>query len=568
VNASAPSTSSFPEHRVSLRVLLATAAMLCLFYALLWSPWWYPLSDSALYLNMARALARGKGFASLRQMHRDVRPMTPLLLFAIMKLRGGIGAMHAVMIALTLLSHALAFLTLRRWFNDRLALLATIATATSWWVYANAFTIMTEPLFLVMVWGAFLALSFVPANSRQRQWMLVFTAALLMAGAWENRVAAALLLPGMIFGLWMSNRDVGRRTRLGWVAVFAIVFAILIWDYRRPAPGMAMAEARQETYHLNFFVGMHHPLIELPASAGRWISESLAAPSGTVFDGVSRRALPLSIALQVAIFLLACVGWRERWRGKHWYAAGMAMYFVPIVIQWGARIKPRYMNPLVPVLFIQLCLGCMWVWGRISTKDRSGHHAPLRSVAPLVLAVLLLLNLGAYGVEFYIRHLTPLNFYDVARRGAFAELIDIGAYVESHAAIDAVIAVNWPPPSSRPPEANFAPDRRIVQFLCDREVAFANADSPPELPKDLSDRAGLYRFLNQVSGDWAIVYYDGNHWPSYHWPLVKSAPQQGVLRWWQLFHRNHATNQWDLINPPPQRDGVRDIPGLNRGWTS
>src|SRR6266404_2543383 len=99
---------------VSRLLLLAIAIAMIVFYSLLWSPWWYPLSDSSLYLNMARGLMQGKGFSSLRQIHRDVRPLTPLLLFGIMKLGGGIGAMHAVMIVLTLLSHALMFLTLRR----------------------------------------------------------------------------------------------------------------------------------------------------------------------------------------------------------------------------------------------------------------------------------------------------------------------------------------------------------------------------------------------------------------------------------------------------------------------
>src|SRR5437868_11537088 len=92
---------------VSRPLLAAIAIALVVMYALLWSPWWYPLSDSSLYLNMARGLMQGKGFSSLRQIHRDVRPLTPLLLYAIMKFGGGIGAMHAVMIALTLLSHAL-----------------------------------------------------------------------------------------------------------------------------------------------------------------------------------------------------------------------------------------------------------------------------------------------------------------------------------------------------------------------------------------------------------------------------------------------------------------------------
>src|SRR5438445_4860434 len=48
-------------------------------YALLWSPYWYPLSDSSLYLVMARALAQGRGIGFMRVIHRDVRPFTPMM---------------------------------------------------------------------------------------------------------------------------------------------------------------------------------------------------------------------------------------------------------------------------------------------------------------------------------------------------------------------------------------------------------------------------------------------------------------------------------------------------------
>ena len=596
------------DRPVSRRTLLLTAILLCLFYALLWSPWWYPLSDSALYLNMARALARGASVESLRQMHRDVRPFTPLLLAGIMKLGGGIGAMHAAMISLTLLSHALAFLTLRRWFDERMALMATVATATSWWVYANAFTIMTEPLFLVMFWAAMLAMSYlvppvpspaegcaprippVRAPAALKQWVLVIAAALLMAGAWENRVAAALLLPGMIFGLWMSNRDISRRTRIGWVAIFVVVFALLVWDYKRPAPGTQIPQAHEETYHLNFFVGMKNPVIQLPVSAGRWIIEGLAATGAVPFDMASQPIRVAAGAAAILILILACIGWWRLWRGRHWYAVGMAAYFVPILVQWGARIKPRYMTPIAPVLFIQLWLGAAWCLRSLSpgtpgerarvrgssgiSNLRSQIAAPLtltlspRSTAgrgdrigTVLLAILLAMNLVPYGIEVYLRHGSSRNFYDLARRGGFAELIDIGGYIKHHAAKDAVIWVNWPPPSSRPPDAVFAPDRRIVQFLSDRDVRFMKADGSGDAEPGSSEQ--LDRFFSEVEGDWAIVYYSRLGWPSYHLPLAGTvAPGSGPC-WWQLYHRSAATHRFEPVDMPRQRDYVRSIPGLH-----
>ena len=40
------------------------------------------------------------------------------------------------------------------------------------------------------------------------------------------------------------------------------------------------------------------------------------------------------------------------------------------------------------------------------------------------LSVVVLLNAVPYGLDLYVRHISRLNFYDVARRGAFAELVD------------------------------------------------------------------------------------------------------------------------------------------------
>lgn len=534
--------------------LWLTAIAITCFYALLWSPWWYPLSDSALYLNMARALMQGKGWDSVRQMHRDVRPLTPQLLFGIMKLGGGIGTMHAVMIGLMLTAHTLTFLTLRRWFAERLALMATVATATSWWVYANAFTIMTEPLFLVMFWAALLALSHLPQAKLTKQWLLVIVAALLMAGAFENRVAAILLIPGMLFGLWMSNQEVCWKLRVGWVSIFILVFAVLIWDYRRSIPGAELAVKNEETYHFNLFVGIKNPIVDLPVSAGRWVIEGLAAAGAVPFEIPTLRVIGSVIA--VLTFAIVCLGWWRMWRGRRWYAIGMAFYFMLIFVQWGARIKPRYMTPLAPILFIQLCHALSGPLPFRSTRAGGGRR---------ILIVLLILNAIPYSVELYLRHGTSQNFYDVSRKGGYAELVDIGAYLQRHSPENAEIWVNWPSPSSRPPDATFAPDRRIVQFLSNREVRFMqpNLDRNVEgtLASGPDDHTKLDPFFKQVEGDWAIVYFNRLRWPSYHLPLLKDVTEP---RWWKLYHRNAAAADFESVDVPRERDYVRGIPGVGR----
>src|SRR5438874_12427115 len=88
---------------VARRTLFIWAVVVTLAYALLWSPWWYPLSDSSLYLSLARSLATGRGFTFQGDAHRLVPPLAPVFLSLIMRAGGGFGAIQAVLTALMLL---------------------------------------------------------------------------------------------------------------------------------------------------------------------------------------------------------------------------------------------------------------------------------------------------------------------------------------------------------------------------------------------------------------------------------------------------------------------------------
>jgi hypothetical protein len=580
-----PLASDRPVPRGLLWGAFALGALL---YALLWTPNWYPLSDSSLYLVMARGLMQGRGIGFLRQVHRDVRPLTPLLIFTIMKCGGGIGTIQAVMTLLTLVSHVLAFLTLRRWFNERVALLAVIASAGSWWVYANAFTIMTEPLFLIFFWGCLLVLSHVPGAPPRKQWALVVLGALMLLGAFENRIAAVLLIPGTLFGLWMQNGGVKPIVRVGWILVFVVIFALAYVEWKRPfakavagqvnnpnaggggAGGiMASAEGESsgpEVYRLNALVDVTNPLVQLPVSAGRWVAEGLAMVSAFPFDGKKPMALQLTAGLCVFIlFLITCAGWFRLIRGQQWYAVGMAAYFFPYWIMWGNRLKPRYMAPILPLIFIQLWAGLtllFWLMQRSSKAGTAEEEPAWRRTAAwtggATLGMVLLLNAIPYGIDFYVRHASRLNFYDVARRGAFAELVDIGAYLEKNTPRDAQV---W---------MNYGPNRRVVGFLSDRDFRVpipakkrGTGDIPVRSP---ADRASLNAYFANIlkadpRAEWAVVFYSQNGWPIYHLPLAKDARTSATPpRWWQLYHREQ--HGFVPVTVPVDREGLRNVPGI------
>lgn len=581
-----PLASDRPVPRTLLYGAFAVIAGL---YALLWCPYWYPLSDSSLYLVMARALAQGRGIGFIRVIHRDVRPLTPMMLYGVIKCGGGIGAMQAVETALTLLAHVLAFLTLRRWFNERVALAGMVATALSWWVYANAFTIMTEPMFLAMFWGALLALSGIPrTTSLGRKWALVVVGALLCVGAFENRIAALLLIPGVIIGLWMQNRrDVNWRTRTGWVLVFVVFFGGALFEWKRPfmkkanftAAGVAaegggggiMASdpgdaPGPESYKVTALVNITNPLVQLPVSAGRWLAEGLAMPAAVPFAAKSMAVQIAAGVFVFGMFLVTCFGWLRMIRGGHWYAVGLASYFFPYWIMWGNRLKPRYMAPILPLIFIQLWAGsAMLLWA--IRKWRNADLEPLQwrrtaaAVGGVLLTGVVAINLVPYCVDVYVRHFSRLNFYDVARRGAFAELVDIGAFLQKNTPRDAQIFMNY------------GPNRRVLGFLSDRDFRLPTPsrkrganDIPIAAPTSHPD---LTNFFNNISrtdrrAEWAVVYYSNKAWPPYHLPLAKEGrTESSPPRWWQLFRREKGTSRWLPVAVPVDRESVRSIPGAH-----
>src|SRR5687768_6350621 len=124
--------------------LVVTAVVVALAYAMMWSPYWYPLADSGLYLSLGRSLADGDGFRYMRLPYKRITPLTPWIIAWTFKAGGGVGAVHGVMIGLLLVGNLFCFLALRSWFNERVALLAAVVAAGQFWIWRNSIFIMTE----------------------------------------------------------------------------------------------------------------------------------------------------------------------------------------------------------------------------------------------------------------------------------------------------------------------------------------------------------------------------------------------------------------------------------------
>jgi hypothetical protein len=325
-----------------------------------------------------------------------------------------------------------------------------------------------------------------------------------------------------------------------------------------------------ETYKMNALVNVTNPFIQLPVSAGRWITEGLAAATEVPFGG--KMPLPVQYAAGIgvfAIFLLTCVGWFRLLREQKWYAVGMAVYFFPLWILWGNRIKPRYMIPILPMAFIQLWAGAVILLWKLRSTQTSSTEADAPRFASLscwvggiLAAGIIALNIPPYAIDFYMRRQTKLNFYDIARRGAFAELVDISSYLQTHSTPDAGIWMNW------------GPNRRVVGFLADRDFQIlpparkrGSGNLPIHSPADRTNLNAYFQSILKLNpqAEWAVVFYDQNSWPSYHLPLAKEGRTATTPpRWWQLYHRERHGGFVPVI-VPVSRERVRNIPGVNVG---
>jgi hypothetical protein len=164
---------------------------------------------------------------------------------------------------------------------------------------------------------------------------------------------------------------------------------------------------------------------------------------------------------------------------------------------------------------------------------------------PTAMAGLIILgNLPTYALELYIRHFVPYDFYDVARQGATAEMIDIGGYLQKHAAPGETIWVNVGGLSQR------------VGFFLSGERIKVPAKIAPKLDPDSEHE--LERFLKAVPGRYAIAFATHAPYPEWHWPINRSGhPKQS---WWRLYERDAATGQFQRVLLPRERSYVRSIP--------
>ena len=214
-----PSPTSGLVERWWRPVAVGVAALVA--RALYWAlvvPTYYALSDASHYQQIARNLAEGRGFAApfpSPVLHATAfrPPLYPMLLGATYKVFGDdVATGRALSVVLGVAVAVLAYLLATRIAGPLAGLVAGGLVAVYPPLLANDTVTLTEPLSLVLLLGAFLALA-----GRRWVWAGVLVGLLVL-----TRASAQYLV--VVVALWLLWQ-IGWRRALGFVGIAGLVVA-------------------------------------------------------------------------------------------------------------------------------------------------------------------------------------------------------------------------------------------------------------------------------------------------------------------------------------------------------
>ena len=549
---------------LSKSALVIFFGVMALAYGLLWSRWWYPLSDSSLYLSLARNMCEGRGYTFLGQAHRDVPPLYPLLLAGLMQISRSFAWLNLVSVVLSWLSLVLMYVALRRWLPPRITLVAVLLTGASYWYFQNATVLLSEPPFLCLIWLAVIGLSRCCKQDRIRPgWLIVGVVAYLLMFA--TRIAGCLLAPGLLLALWYgTTHQINLRRRILVCLIFAITAGAGAWGYfswrdHKPEPAVAKTPIVQQadpklvkSNPASIYRFLLEPkrsrsertLLKSPAKfvkiAGRWLAEGFV---GASYAGFATKSRPLNIiTYTVAIFALSMIllgVFRLALSGCHWLIWPM-IYILPILLRWQFRLKPRYVNPILPLLAVAGLVG-LWTLGQLIARlvgEGSLARIARRLAVPAVVALILAGNLPSYAGEIYVRWFAKAQYYDVARQGAYASMVDAAAHIRKNEPPGGVLYFTYICPV------------RVIHVMTGKDVAYIRATL-----RSADDRAAIEDLGKRVPANTLVLahFFDSN-WPVWHFGTSRiTGPYWGL-------YRNIEGQGLERIHTPPDRSFLLRVP--------
>ncbi len=354
----------------------AMAAVLAL-YLMSVCTYWYPTSDSALYLMLRENILGGEGYTLWGKPHVFVPPGYPLLLAAMLWVGSGSQWwLNFVQILLALLTLWVCYRVLLKQTSAELALLVTLVVAFSKVMLLAGVMLLSDLPFMLLVWvGIWCYLR----GLRRGGWWLEAGMLALVGSCWIRVVGVPLVL-GAAVGLLLQPRRIGAiRVRLHAVLLVAatILTATLFTTYHQTAS----PDGQLPSY------GCYITQIEsrsLWASAvepvKNWFLTS--ANLAHIVNGQRHTALGPAIAL---FWIPTLAGGWVSWRRRERLTVCIVVSYLGALLVYGPLLS-RYLLPMAPLLVMYFCEGLRWLVERRSVWRPHGRRVVL-GCAVVLLAI-------------------------------------------------------------------------------------------------------------------------------------------------------------------------------------
>ncbi|NQT85510.1 glycosyltransferase family 39 protein [bacterium] len=336
--------------------------------------------DTAVYMSVARSLARGDGYAYNGARLGKYPPVFPLMLSAVYRTAGeNVRAMQIVVALCGVGAIAMAWLLVRARSGARMAMAVLVLTATCTWFqsHSSAYVLAGAPYALFSIAALWLTERAVRAEGFA-VWRWLGVAAVGVV-AIATHVTGVALIPALVWAaLFTRGQTHTARRRLVAAALVGAICtaAALFWILSNQAVEGTAGYSR----HIETVV---------PDDLGGFVTLARLRLTESVSAVLSRshKQVRWSLALGVIVlFLLPGLvkAFREHRSATEVYTCA---YIGLLLVAGGEGGHERYMVPIVPLLFYYGCLSAPIVCGWAARLARSQSPEKAARIAAVVLAM-------------------------------------------------------------------------------------------------------------------------------------------------------------------------------------
>jgi hypothetical protein len=557
------------------RFCILTVGILGAMYLVLHGGRWVPGSDMQIYLDVARSLARGEGFAFNDGPVMILAPGWPYLLAGLMKITPAFWLLNLVPPVLQVTSAGVFYRVLRRWASPARAMATAILSFLFFWS-CNSATLLTSeaPFMAVFALALLMALR---VREGRGGWGTVGLLGLLCAACVLFRftgLTAWLLIGAALLSRVAADRASLASSRARWTAL-AISFVMTLGTFQALRQWLlpdvlpkTIARARGEAVSAEMLEAPEGTpallgadlgtLAQRLASSGRWVAALLWQPAEI---GVSSPGLALA-ANTIGWLLIALVAWqavRQARRGQ-WVFVAALLFLAALAARWKVP-NARYLLPVAPLLLLALwaALDDLWLAGR-----RGGAWRSLSWARGLVIGSLIACNGAMWAVDAYVSRFS--DYYATYYAGHGQGLLAAAAALRDTGATDGQVAVSAEYHNLGRKRTNGF-GLRATRVLLDRRIRIVPSDVCTGRPNDkltqwaMAANARFYLYRPPTS-PWRVWHFRLPWWQRMV-TRQDDIPENPFFELWKLIAGDGTSSPgWERVDLPTAAAGPTRVPGL------